>query len=85
MENNVEQLKYVLSPKSGAVVGAIQQIAFLGNDFLKQEVLPKLLSGETIITAAMSEPITAISIDSQVVNRLPIYLSYSLTAPAVRP
>ncbi len=36
--------------------GAIQQIAFLGNDFLKQEVLPKLLSGGTIITAAMSEP-----------------------------
>ncbi|NQU13831.1 MAG: acyl-CoA dehydrogenase family protein [Desulfobacteraceae bacterium] len=36
--------------------GAIQQIAFLGNDFLKKEVLPRLLRGETIITAAMSEP-----------------------------
>jgi alkylation response protein AidB-like acyl-CoA dehydrogenase len=36
--------------------GAIQQIAFLGNTFLKKTVLPKLLSGETIITAAMSEP-----------------------------
>lgn len=36
--------------------GAIQQIAFLGNDFLKKEVLQKLIRGETIITAAMSEP-----------------------------
>ena len=36
--------------------GAIQQIAFLGNGFLKKEVLPKLLRGETIITPAMSEP-----------------------------
>jgi alkylation response protein AidB-like acyl-CoA dehydrogenase len=35
--------------------GAIQQIAFLGNDFLRKEVLAKLLRGETIITAAMSE------------------------------
>ena len=35
--------------------GAIQQIAFLGNDFLRKEVLAKLLTGETIITAAMSE------------------------------
>ena len=36
--------------------GAIQQIAFLGDDFLKKEVLPKLLSGETIVTPDMSEP-----------------------------
>ena len=36
--------------------GAIQQIAFLGNGFLKKEVLPILLRGETIITPAMSEP-----------------------------
>jgi len=48
-------------PHSGDVFqagnfGAIQQIAFLGNDFLKKEVLPKLLSGETIVTPAMSEP-----------------------------
>lgn len=36
--------------------GAIQQISFLGNEFLKKKVLPGLLKGETIITAAMSEP-----------------------------
>ena len=36
--------------------GAIQQVAILGNDFLKKEVLPRLIRGETIITAAMSEP-----------------------------
>jgi len=36
--------------------GAIQQVAFLGNETLKKSVLPKLLAGETIITAAMSEP-----------------------------
>ncbi len=35
--------------------GAIQQIAFLGGSFLKREVLPRLLRGETIITAAMTE------------------------------
>ena len=33
--------------------GAIQQIAFLGNDFLKKEVLPELLRGDTIITPAI--------------------------------
>jgi len=48
-------------PHTGDVVqagnfGAIQQIAFLGNSFLKKEILPKLLKGETIITPAMSEP-----------------------------
>lgn len=36
--------------------GAIQQVAFLGSPFLKREVLPRLLSGETIITAGMTEP-----------------------------
>jgi len=36
--------------------GAIQQIAFLGNDFLKKTVLPELVAGKAIITAAMSEP-----------------------------
>jgi len=36
--------------------GALQQVAFLGNEFLKKNVLPKLLAGETIIAAAMSEP-----------------------------
>ncbi len=36
--------------------GAIQQIAFLGSPFLKREVLPRLLRGETIITAGMTEP-----------------------------
>jgi hypothetical protein len=30
--------------------GAIQQVAFLGNEHLKKAVLPKLLAGETIIT-----------------------------------
>jgi len=56
----MEQITMVC-PNSGDVFqagnfGAIQQVAFLGSKELKQKVLPPLLAGDTIITAAMSEP-----------------------------
>lgn len=55
----MEQVTMVC-PNSGDVFqagnfGAIQQVAFLGSKELRKEVLPPLLAGETIITAAMSE------------------------------
>ena len=37
-------------------LGAMHQLALFGNEYLKKEVLPKLLKGETIISACMSEP-----------------------------
>lgn len=48
-------------PHSGDAVqatnfGAIRQIAAFGNDRLKEEVLPLLLSGEGLVSAGMSEP-----------------------------
>lgn len=56
----MEQIAMVC-PNSGDIFqagnfGAIQHLAFLGSKELKKKVLPKLLAGETIITAAMSEP-----------------------------
>ncbi|MRK02439.1 acyl-CoA dehydrogenase [Aeromicrobium sp. S22] len=36
--------------------GAIRQVAKFGSDRVKEEVLPKLLAGEAIVTAGMSEP-----------------------------
>ena len=48
-------------PHSGDAVqaanfGAIRQIAALGSSRLKQDVLPRLLAGEGLVTAGMSEP-----------------------------
>ncbi|MCR4513056.1 acyl-CoA dehydrogenase family protein [Aeromicrobium sp. 50.2.37] len=36
--------------------GAIRQVANFGSDRVKREVLPRLLAGEAIVTAGMSEP-----------------------------
>lgn len=36
--------------------GAIRQVANFGSDRVKAEVLPRLLAGEAIVTAGMSEP-----------------------------
>lgn len=48
-------------PHSGDAVqatnfGAIRQIAAFGSPRVKQEVLPKLLAGEALVSAGMSEP-----------------------------
>jgi hypothetical protein len=36
--------------------GAIRQVAKFGSDRVKEEVLPRLLAGEALVTAGMSEP-----------------------------
>ncbi len=48
-------------PHSGDAVqatnfGAIRQVAALGSERVKREVLPRLLSGEALVSAGMSEP-----------------------------
>ncbi len=48
-------------PNSGDAVqatnfGAIRQLAAFGSDRVKEEILPKLLAGEGLISAGMSEP-----------------------------